>query len=148
MTALARFPGNTVINGEIVTRRWRKPSFSALQNEGSSQATIVYYVFDVMSAPSGEIANPRITLELGYLSRGCDTPLERGLTFPLPGSKMNPEPSPPSGTSTGLSRRSRRTEFSGNQDDVVCLDVQGARPCARSSSATSAPRQSWWGCFP
>jgi bifunctional non-homologous end joining protein LigD len=38
-----------VIDGEVVARdEAGRPSFSALQNYGSSNVPIVYYVFDVM----------------------------------------------------------------------------------------------------
>ena len=47
--ALAHLPNNTVVDGEIVALdEAGKPSFSALQNYGSSKAPLVYYVFDVM----------------------------------------------------------------------------------------------------
>jgi DNA ligase D-like protein (predicted ligase) len=47
--ALADMPDETVIDGEIVALdEAGRPSFSALQNYGSGQIPIVYYVFDVM----------------------------------------------------------------------------------------------------
>ena len=47
--ALAALPDETVVDGEVVALDPdRRPSFNALQN-GSASATIVYYVFDVMS---------------------------------------------------------------------------------------------------
>ena len=46
---LAKLPDETVIDGEIVALDGDgRPSFSALQNHGSSSTPIVYYVFDVM----------------------------------------------------------------------------------------------------
>jgi DNA ligase D-like protein (predicted ligase) len=46
---LATLPDETVVDGEIVALdEDGRPSFSALQHSGSSNATIVYYVFDVM----------------------------------------------------------------------------------------------------
>ena len=46
---LAKLPDETVIDGEIVALDGDgRPSFSALQNHGSSIMAIVYYVFDVM----------------------------------------------------------------------------------------------------
>jgi len=46
--ALAALPYETVVDGEVVTLdESGRPSFNALQN-GAAQATIVYYVFDVM----------------------------------------------------------------------------------------------------
>jgi DNA ligase D-like protein (predicted ligase) len=47
--ALARLPDNTVIDGEIVAfDEEGRPSFNALQNQGSASAPVAYYVFDVM----------------------------------------------------------------------------------------------------
>lgn len=47
--ALAAAPDETVIDGELVALdEYGRPSFSALQNYGSSQTPILYYVFDVM----------------------------------------------------------------------------------------------------
>src|SRR2546422_515401 len=46
--ALGALPEETVIDGEIVALdKTGRPSFNALQNLGSSKATLVYYVFDV-----------------------------------------------------------------------------------------------------
>lgn len=47
--ALKKLPENSVIDGEIVAfDQEGRPSFSALQNYGSSIAPVAYYVFDVM----------------------------------------------------------------------------------------------------
>src|SRR5262245_63372836 len=47
--ALANLPEETVIDGEIVALdQSGRPSFSALQNSGSSSTPLVYYVFDLM----------------------------------------------------------------------------------------------------
>src|SRR5262245_8652799 len=44
------FPDKTVIDGEVVALDDSgRPSFSALQNYGSAQTPIVYYVFDLMA---------------------------------------------------------------------------------------------------
>jgi len=49
VTALAKLPEDTVIDGEVVAfDKEGRPSFNALQNFGSSAALVVYYVFDVM----------------------------------------------------------------------------------------------------
>jgi DNA ligase D-like protein (predicted ligase) len=46
--ALEKLPDETVVDGEIVALDDSgKPSFNALQNYGSSQATLVFYLFDV-----------------------------------------------------------------------------------------------------
>jgi DNA ligase D-like protein (predicted ligase) len=47
--ALAKLPDDTVVDGEIVAfDQEGRPSFGALQNVGSAQAAVVYYVFDLM----------------------------------------------------------------------------------------------------
>ena len=47
--ALAKLPDDTVVDGEIVAfDQEGRPSFGALQNFGSAQAAVVYYVFDLM----------------------------------------------------------------------------------------------------
>ena len=49
VAALARLPDDTVIDGEIVAFDEKgRPSFNALQNNGSSATPVAYYVFDVM----------------------------------------------------------------------------------------------------
>jgi DNA ligase D-like protein (predicted ligase) len=49
VNALVKLPDNTVTDGEIVAfDQEGRPSFNALQNYGSAQAPVVYYVFDVM----------------------------------------------------------------------------------------------------
>jgi len=61
VTALANLPDNTVVDGEIVALdESGKPSFSALQNHGSSQAAIVYYVFDVMVLAGRDLSVERL----------------------------------------------------------------------------------------
>jgi bifunctional non-homologous end joining protein LigD len=53
-------PDDTVIDGEIVALDGAgRPSFSALQNYGSSSGPLFYYVFDVMvAAGSDAMAQP------------------------------------------------------------------------------------------
>jgi DNA ligase D-like protein (predicted ligase) len=47
--ALANMPNETVIDGEVVALdEAGRPSFSALQNYGSTDIPILYYIFDVM----------------------------------------------------------------------------------------------------
>ena len=59
--ALANLPDNTVVDGEIVVLdEAGKPSFSALQNHGSSQAPLVYYVFDVMVLAGRDLSEERL----------------------------------------------------------------------------------------
>lgn len=48
LTALARLPDETVIDGEVgALDKSGRPSFNALQN-GSATAQLCYYVFDVL----------------------------------------------------------------------------------------------------
>jgi ATP-dependent DNA ligase len=43
-----------VIDGELVAMdEFGRPSFNALQNHGSSEVAIFYYVFDVLVLPGG-----------------------------------------------------------------------------------------------
>jgi bifunctional non-homologous end joining protein LigD len=47
--ALSGLPDDTVIDGEIVALdESGRPSFSVLQNYGTAQAPVFYYVFDVL----------------------------------------------------------------------------------------------------
>jgi ATP-dependent DNA ligase len=47
--ALADLPDETVIDGEVVALdESGRPSFTALQNDGSAKTPLVYYVFDLM----------------------------------------------------------------------------------------------------
>jgi len=53
---LARLPDETVIDGEIVAfDEGGRPSFNALQNFGSSPASVVFYVFDVMTLAGRDV---------------------------------------------------------------------------------------------
>ena len=48
-SALSALPDETVIDGEVVAMdETDKPSFNLLQNFGSSKASLIYYVFDVL----------------------------------------------------------------------------------------------------
>jgi DNA ligase D-like protein (predicted ligase) len=49
MKGLAKLPDETVIDGEVIALDDEgRPSFSMLQNYGSSKAPVLYFVFDVM----------------------------------------------------------------------------------------------------
>ncbi len=75
--ALENLPDQTVIDGEVVAvDESGRPSFNILQNYGSSKATLIYYVFDVlilggrdvMGVPLGarrELLEQRILPRLG-----------------------------------------------------------------------------------
>jgi ATP-dependent DNA ligase len=47
--ALVKLPNETVVDGEVVALdEAQRPSFSALQNYGSSKSPLLYYVFDLL----------------------------------------------------------------------------------------------------
>ena len=49
LKGLAKLPNETVIDGEIVAfDADGRPSFNALQNQGSTETAIIYFVFDLM----------------------------------------------------------------------------------------------------
>src|SRR5262245_50432127 len=62
MTGLANLPGETVIDGEVIALdEDGRPSFNLLQNYGSSRASVLYFVFDVMILAGRDVR--RETLE-------------------------------------------------------------------------------------
>jgi ATP-dependent DNA ligase len=73
--ALAALPDETVIDGEIVAfDESGRPSFNLLQNYGSSNSAIVYYVFDVLILSgryvmSEPLANRRALLRRNVLPK-------------------------------------------------------------------------------
>jgi bifunctional non-homologous end joining protein LigD len=78
MTALANLPDNTVVDGEIVALdEAGKPSFSALQNYGSSQAPLVYYVFDVIILAGQDLRAERTRPPEAIAGRKSHAPSER-----------------------------------------------------------------------
>jgi bifunctional non-homologous end joining protein LigD len=60
--ALAAMPDETVIDGEIVALESGRPSFTALQNLGSSTAAVFYYVFDTMVLCGEDVMNEPLTV--------------------------------------------------------------------------------------
>jgi DNA ligase D-like protein (predicted ligase) len=75
---LAKLPDETVIDGEVIALdEDGRPSFSVLQNYGSSNAPVVYFVFDVMmlagqDVRSQPLASRRELLERKILPRLTD----------------------------------------------------------------------------
>src|SRR5688500_333893 len=63
LNGLARLPDETVIDGEVVALGSNgRPSFSLLQNYGSSKVPILYFVFDVMVLAGRDLMRePRTT---------------------------------------------------------------------------------------
>src|SRR5665213_430057 len=87
--ALAHLPDNTVVDGEIVALdEAGKPSFTALQNYGSSQAPLVYYVFDVMVLAGRDLRAERLNHRKELLEEKVMPPLSGPIrpTPELPGT--------------------------------------------------------------
>jgi bifunctional non-homologous end joining protein LigD len=60
--ALASMPDETVIDGELVALdESGRPSFNALQNNGSSKAPLVYYIFDVLTFCGRDVTGERLS---------------------------------------------------------------------------------------
>jgi DNA ligase D-like protein (predicted ligase) len=74
-TALAPLPDDTVIDGEVVALDASgKPSFNTLQNYGSSQGPLFYYIFDLLILAGRDVtgemlADRRALLEKRILPR-------------------------------------------------------------------------------
>ena len=75
---LAKLPDETVIDGEVIALdEDGRPSFSVLQNYRSSQAAVVYFVFDVMMLAGQDVMKQPLTerrqlLESNILPRLSD----------------------------------------------------------------------------
>jgi len=73
--ALAELPDETVVDGEIVALdESGRPSFNLLQNYGSSNSAVIYYVFDVLilsgrDVMSEPLANRRALLRRNILRK-------------------------------------------------------------------------------
>lgn len=66
--ALAAMPDETVVDGEIVALDASgRPSFSALQHQSASTASLFYYVFDVMILASRDVMNEPMTVRRSLL---------------------------------------------------------------------------------
>jgi bifunctional non-homologous end joining protein LigD len=67
---LAKLPDETVIDGEVVALGDDgRPSFHALQNFGSGQATIVYYIFDVLVLAGRDVTGEALAARRELLER-------------------------------------------------------------------------------
>jgi DNA ligase D-like protein (predicted ligase) len=68
--ALARLPDETVIDGEVVALdESGRPSFSALQNHGLAQASVVFFVFDVLVLAGRSVMDDGLAARRELLSR-------------------------------------------------------------------------------
>jgi bifunctional non-homologous end joining protein LigD len=70
--ALGKLPDDTVIDGEIVAfDQEGRPSFNALQNYGSTPASVVYYVFDVLVLAGRDLRREPLQSDASSSSRRC-----------------------------------------------------------------------------
>ena len=68
--ALSALPDDTVIGGEVVALdETGKPSFNLLQNDGSSKASLLYYVFDVLILVGREVMHEPLSVRRELLQR-------------------------------------------------------------------------------
>jgi ATP-dependent DNA ligase len=68
--ALSALPDDTVIDGEVVALdETGKPSFNLLQNDGSSKASLLYYVFDVLILAGRDVMHEPLSLRRELLQR-------------------------------------------------------------------------------
>ena len=68
--ALAKLPNDTVVDGEIVALDQEgRPSFNALQNYGSSQGPVFYFVFDVMILAGRDVMREPLEKRRGLLEQ-------------------------------------------------------------------------------
>ena len=69
-SALSALPDETVIDGEVVALdEAGKPSFNLLQNHGSSKASLVYYVFDVLTVAGRGVTDEPLSVRRELLAR-------------------------------------------------------------------------------
>jgi DNA ligase D-like protein (predicted ligase) len=67
---LASLPDETVVDGEVVALdESGKPSFNTLQNYGSSEAPIYYYVFDVLVLGGRDLMQETLTVRRALLEK-------------------------------------------------------------------------------
>ena len=68
--ALSLLPNDTTIDGEVVALdETGKPSFNLLQNFGSSKASLVYYVFDILTIAGRDVMNEPLSFRRELLAR-------------------------------------------------------------------------------
>jgi bifunctional non-homologous end joining protein LigD len=70
VSALAALPYDTVIDGEVVALdATGKPCFNLLQNVGSSTASLVYYVFDLLMLAGSDLMHEPLSVRRDLLQR-------------------------------------------------------------------------------
>jgi ATP-dependent DNA ligase len=63
-------PDETVIDGEVVAMdKTGKPSFNLLQNDGSSKAPLLYYIFDLLVIGGREVMHEPLSVRRELLQR-------------------------------------------------------------------------------
>jgi len=68
--ALSSLPNETVIDGEVVALdEAGKPSFSTLQNYGSSEAPVFYFIFDLLILAGRDVTGESLTARRGLLEK-------------------------------------------------------------------------------
>jgi DNA ligase D-like protein (predicted ligase) len=80
--ALEKLPDDTVVDGEIVALDEEgRPSFNLLQNYGSSQAPIVYFVFDVLMLRGKSLMDEPLTTRRNVLQEKILSKLAEPIRF-------------------------------------------------------------------
>ena len=68
--ALKALPNDTVVDGEVVALDNKgRPSFNLLQNYGSSQQPLIYYIFDVLILAGKDVMSETLDVRRGLLER-------------------------------------------------------------------------------
>jgi ATP-dependent DNA ligase len=67
---LVKLPDETVIDGDVIALDDDgRPSFNILQNDGSSKALVLYFVFDVMVLAGRDVMHEPLARSVPYLRR-------------------------------------------------------------------------------
>ena len=103
--ALARLPNESVVDGEVVAVDAQgRPSFNVLQNYGSSPASVVYFVFDVMIAAGRDVMRKPLEIRREILEARILPKLEEPILYGAPLDASLPRASSPSGAAAATSR--------------------------------------------
>jgi len=85
LKGLAQLPDETVIDGEVVALDADgRPSFNLLQNYGSSKASIVYFVFDVMVLAGRDLMHEALTTRRTILEENVLPTLREPVRYAAP----------------------------------------------------------------
>jgi bifunctional non-homologous end joining protein LigD len=81
-TALEKLPDETIIDGEVVALDEEgRPSFSLLQNYGSSRAPLVFYAFDVLMLRGKDVTGEPLSKRRELLEAKILTKLSEPIRF-------------------------------------------------------------------